>query len=434
MKIEKGSYRLLLLLAMAFVFLCLPAQIHAKSFPKVKYKASEKSYYLYTSSTRKARRPGLHQIRKQKANRHTFNGIYYVSDKGKIGTSSTIRYVPATTDIEGKTYAKGYYYFGKNGRLNTDQCTHKLNLTYRGKKYKGYYCFAGLNGRLIRKKGLAFVGSACYYVTDTDGQCLTGSKKKVKGIAYSFKANGKGKRTNTKLKSLNSRLTSMSKSYGGYWSIYIKRLDNNDSLTINNTSGFAASLIKAFTMASAYEQIELGNLKETAAVKSLLNSMITISSNESYNEMVMRQAADHSFAKGRSIVNDYLKRNGYRKTEVHGTYGSLSISDGKQNCTSVADCGMLLESIYRGTCVSKASSRKMLNLLLAQQRRGKIPAGLPSGTKVANKTGENAYSEHDIAIVYSPKCTYILCVMSFNSYNAPNKIAAISRTVYQHFN
>ena len=187
-------------------------------------------------------------------------------------------------------------------------------------------------------------------------------------------------------------------------------------------------------MASAYEQIELGNLKETAAIKSLLNSMITVSSNESYNEMVMRQDPGRSFVKGRSIVNDYLKRNGYKKTAVHGTYGSLYISDGKQNCTSVVDCGMLLESIYRGTCVSKDSSRKMLDLLLAQQRRGKIPAGVPAGTKVANKTGENAYSDHDMAIVYSPECTYILCVMTFNCYNAPSKIASVSRTVYNYFN
>lgn len=528
MNSKKRTHNFIFFLAMVLAFLCLPTHIQAKPSPQVKYNASQKGYYLYQASGKIAANAGLYKIDKKKAHGRTFDGIYYVSSEGKIGTAAATHYTTTSKTINGQEYYKGYYYFGKggklssrqgvvhythtqihqqvfhgyyyydqagrihskalglvyldckadngktfkgyyyrdsmskidnsntiynitrksgcnksfpgyhyfgkNGRLDTRQRTHKLNLTYEGKKYKGYYCFAGPNGQMIRKKGLAFAGDTCYYVTDSNGRCLTSTKKKINGLSYSFQANGKGRRTSTNLKRLNSRLKSMVQSYGGNWSVYVKRLDNNDSFAINNSSGFAASLIKAFTMASAYEQIELGNLKETAAVKSLLNSMITVSSNESFNEMVMRQAASHSFSQGCSIVNDYLKRNGYPKTRVHTTYGSIFISDGGINGTSVTDCGMLLESIYRGTCVSKDSSKKMLDLLLAQKRRGKIPAGLPSGTKVANKTGENAYSEHDMAIVYSPECTYILCVMSFHSYNAPSKIASISKTVYQYFN
>ena len=528
MKRKKEIRQFLYLLAVIMGLLCLPSHVQAKSAWLVKYSTAKKGYYLYNDAGSPAARQGLYKISGLKAKSRTFDGIYYVSSQGKISTDSAVRYLPSSKTIDGKNYYKGFYhfgkggrlsarqgvvycknlkinghtfrgyyyynqlgrihsrpfgliyldcrasdkkqfkgwyyrddmsridnahtihnitrksgcsaqfpgyhYFGKNGRLDTTRCARKLNLTYKGRKYKGYYCFAGAGGQMVRKKGLVCVGDDCYYVTDPFGKCLTNGKKKIKGLSYTFRKNGRGRRTSTNMKRLNTRLNSMIKGYGGKWSVYVKRLDNNDSLTINNSTGFAASLIKAFTMASAYEQIELGNLQETAAVKSLLNSMITISSNESYNEMVMRQSASHDFHQGRAVVNQYLKKNNYTKTQVHTSYGSYFVTDGKMNVTSVKDCGMLLESIYQGTCVSKDSSKKMLNLLLGQQLRSKIPAGLPAGTKTANKTGENHYSDHDIAIVYSPECTYILCVMSFYSSNAPSKIASISRTVYQYFN
>ena len=54
----------------------------------------------------------------------------------------------------------------------------------------------------------------------------------------------------------------------------------------------------------------------------------------------------------------------------------------------------------------------MRKLLLAQTRRWKIPSGIPSGIKVANKTGETSSVEHDMAIVYGKKKDYIICVFS----------------------
>ena len=56
----------------------------------------------------------------------------------------------------------------------------------------------------------------------------------------------------------------------------------------------------------------------------------------------------------------------------------------------------------------------MLNLLSNQENTWKIPQGLPDGIKSANKTGETDQDQHDIAIVYGEKTTYILCVMSEN--------------------
>ncbi len=54
--------------------------------------------------------------------------------------------------------------------------------------------------------------------------------------------------------------------------------------------------------------------------------------------------------------------------------------------------------------------------------------------KTANKTGETDENQHDIAIVYGPKTTYILCVMSEDSTNAIANIRSISKVVYNYLN
>ena len=94
--------------------------------------------------------------------------------------------------------------------------------------------------------------------------------------------------------------------------------------------------------------------------------MITVSDNESYNELVRRHGGG-SFVKGTAVVNQYLKKNGYTRTGCHSSLhpsSSSCASDGGRNTASAKDCGKLLEQIYRGKCVSKQYSKEMLNLLL----------------------------------------------------------------------
>ena len=70
-------------------------------------------------------------------------------------------------------------------------------------------------------------------------------------------------------------------------------------------------------------------------------------------------------------------------------------------------------------------------LLLGQTRRTKIPAGVPSGVKVANKTGELAAVQNDVAIVFGTH-PYVLAVMSsdISSAVAPSQITELSRAVW----
>ena len=226
--------------------------------------------------------------------------------------------------------------------------------------------------------------------------------------------------------------------YPGAWSVYVKDLKTGTVVNINDSPMYPASTIKAFVMASTFDQISQKKLSYSPTVKSLLTSMITVSSNDAYNELVRYNSPGRNFVSGAAVVNQYLTKNGYTSTACHTTLhpaSSAYASDGGTNKSSAKDCGVLLERIYRGTCVSSAYSTEMLNLLLRQTRRVKIPAGLPSGTKVANKTGETSSYQHDIAIVYGPKTTYVLCVFSrCSAYYGVRGIQSIAGKVHSYLN
>ena len=221
------------------------------------------------------------------------------------------------------------------------------------------------------------------------------------------------------------------KSYRGTWCIYVKNLDTGESFSINNQKMYAASLIKLYAMGAVYDKIQQGKIKESS-VSSTIGSMITVSDNGAFNNIVRRV--------GKNYINTWCKKNGYKQTvQGHGlepSGNSAGLSNGSgSNMTSVKDCGKFLESVYRGTCVGKKSSAKMLRFLKNQKRRYKIPAGVPSGVTVANKTGEYDIYAHDAAIVYSRGADYIICVM-VRGYGSgwSSNIPALSRMTYDYFN
>lgn len=219
----------------------------------------------------------------------------------------------------------------------------------------------------------------------------------------------------------------------GDWSVYVKMLDTDEEIVIEDHPVTAASLIKLYAMGVVYQEIEDGHIKEDEVV-STIDSMITVSSNDAFNSLVSKVGMD--------AVNQWCMKNGYEETETHHGLlpaGNGDISDGfvGTNMTSVADCGHILEAIYDKECVSKKASRKMLDHLKAQKRLSKIPAGVPEGVQTANKTGETDDETHDAAIVFSPSGDYILCVMGSipgNAWSCNSIITDVSRMVYDYLN
>lgn len=253
------------------------------------------------------------------------------------------------------------------------------------------------------------------------------------------------------METLEAQLTEMIDGEDGTWSIYVKNLDTDVSIVINDEPVYAASLIKLFVMEKTFRDMDMlidndaaytGSEEESRLkIMTMLENMIEISDNESYNELVRIESSSRSFSEGCTIINEYLQDSVYTETRIYHTLSPSNTPEERissnRNHTSAVDCGMLLEAIYNGTCVSEEVSSQMLDLLLAQQSRGKIPAGVPENVQVANKTGETDETQHDAAIVYGEDTDYILCVLSDevpDSDAAASLIREISSEVYIYLN
>ena len=240
--------------------------------------------------------------------------------------------------------------------------------------------------------------------------------------------------TPEELKTLEEKLNSMLPGYGGTWSVYVQELSSGNELLINDCTFYAASEIKLFTMAAAYQKVADGKIKESAITDDM-EYMITESDNYCFNDMLS--------IIGKDYTNKWCYANGYKGTsENHGLYPATNYTEDLRckegdSFTCAKDMGRLLASIYRGECVSEEYSQKMLDFLLEQYFRSKIPAGVPSVTRVANKTGETDDENHDAAIVFSEGGDYVLTVMTQykqNAWSLDENIAEVSEIVFDFFN
>lgn len=379
------------------------------------------------------------------------DGWYLQSAEANMSKRKAAQRVAYLTIPKKKELASGYYYFNKYGRIDSRKAFHQLNVTVKGIKFNGKYYFGESGGRLRMKSGwVTYKGKK--YALNKKGRMYTdrwygGYYLKANGqIAKSMQlpdgtyVDSDGKRCakeEVRLSGLKNTLKTMINGYSGSWSVYVKDLKTGDVLSINDTAMYPASVIKLFVMEATYDRIKSGKLSLNSGISSLLNQMITVSDNESYNELVRRNGGG-SFITGCSNINAYLKKSGYTKTGVHYTLSpssSPSMGDGGSNSSSASDAGKLLEKIYKRKAVSKKYSDQMLKLLLNQTRRWKIPSGLPSGTKVANKTGETDNYQHDAAIVYGKKTDYVVVIFSnATEYNGINGIKQLSSKIYSYLN
>ena len=238
-------------------------------------------------------------------------------------------------------------------------------------------------------------------------------------------------------KNLKKDLNEMIDTYEGSWSIYVKDLKSGISLTINDQPQDSASLIKLYIAGAVLEKIQHQELEETETIDLLLSDMISLSDNEAANELVRYLSDSHEHQDGMEKVNEFIEEHDFTDTwQYNGLEDSNLWYGDEVNVTSVKDCGRFLEEIYDGDMVSHLASRQLEGYLLDQEITWKIPAGIPSEIKTANKTGEKDNTQNDASIVYTPYRDYIICVMATNLTDedtAVENIRAVSAKVYGFF-
>ena len=232
---------------------------------------------------------------------------------------------------------------------------------------------------------------------------------------------------------------------GESWAIAAMDLNTQNYSTIHAEQPMkSASVIKAFIMAAVFDKLVYPNEGTSVSadydntLKSLLNSMITVSDNDAANELV-RRLGGGDFQTGTTVLNTFCQERNYTSTHLGREFLATAPTD--DNYTSASDCCRLLSEIYNRTLVNADASADMLALLQAQTRTSKIPAGVPDNVTTANKTGELSdpgnlgVVENDISIIFSKGHPYVLCVLSNNIQNnssAQETISKISADVYKY--
>jgi len=217
---------------------------------------------------------------------------------------------------------------------------------------------------------------------------------------------------------------------------YVKNLTTGDSIEKNDSKMYSASLIKLYIMAEIYRQADAGELAIDASIKDKLTRMITVSDNDACNQLAAIAGGGDMELGFQKITSNALALGCTYTQQKNDLQAVRTVPIPVGNFTSVKDCGIILEKIYNGELVNDEYSSEMLELLKNQQRRFKIPKYIPAGVTIANKTGETSTAQNDVAIIYTDKADYIICIM-INDYansmdDAMDIVARMSEAAYNY--
>ena len=119
------------------------------------------------------------------------------------------------------------------------------------------------------------------------------------------------------------------------------------------------------------------------------------------------------------MLTDFLTKEALNKSTTNlgltGTtinrdiYDFAAIDQGRDNYITARDAAFLMKEIAR----DELPGSKEIHAVLERQRRNDmIGKGFPEDLKVAHKTGELNGILHDVGIVYAPKGSYVLVLLS----------------------
>lgn len=216
----------------------------------------------------------------------------------------------------------------------------------------------------------------------------------------------------------------------GRYGIYIKNLKNKEGYFREESETFeAGSLYKLWLMTATFAEIKKGNIQENEpliADVATLNKKFDLGSDEA--EL---QEGEIEFSV-KSAIEQMIT--------ISHNYAALTLLDkmGNQGVPvdiTASQTGLFFEDLYKGEVIDQEYSQKMMDILSRQTINDRIPRYLPEGTKVAHKTADIGFFEHDGGIVFSSKGDFIIVVLSETKDPAAagDTIARISEAVYKYF-
>jgi beta-lactamase class A len=161
---------------------------------------------------------------------------------------------------------------------------------------------------------------------------------------------------------------------------------------------------------------------ERVPIRELVGLMITRSSNLATN-LLIDLAGPCRIARTLDSIGAGEMR------VLRGVEDGPAYRAGMNNTTSAYGLMKVMEAVAGGAAASPAASREMAEVLGRQEFTTMIPAGVPRGVRVANKTGSITRIAHDAAIVYPPgRAPYVLVVLT-RGFASTETAAPVAREV-----
>ena len=254
----------------------------------------------------------------------------------------------------------------------------------------------------------------------------------------------------------------------GFFALAFRNVDSGEELLINEREPFhAASTMKTPVMIELYKQAKQGkfSLTDSIVIKNEFKSIVDGSlyqlnpADDSefglykivgqkrplYDVMYQMIIASSNLATNILIekvdarkVTETIRGMGAQDLMVlRGVEDSKAFAKGLNNSVTAYDLMLLFDAIANGKAVSVSASGEMIKILLDQKFSEIIPALLPTGVRVAHKTGSIRGVQHDSGIVLLPDGRkYTLVILSkglTEEKSAIQSMALVSKMVYDYF-
>lgn len=242
--------------------------------------------------------------------------------------------------------------------------------------------------------------------------------------------------------------------FDGLAGVAIKDLATGDEFFVNPDTVFPqASSIKIHILAELYRQDRAGKL-DVNAVVALPDSARTGGSSElqllSAPSMTLRDYAilmivrsDNTATNllidllGMDAINASLVAWGLPEIKLQRRMIDLqAVAENRDNVATPRAMMRSLEKIYHGEVVDRATSNEVLKVLQLPRPASGLRAPLPSGVRIAHKTGSNAGVRCESGIVFLEQRPYVISVMtSFgaSSAEAGALIEKVAHLAYGYF-
>lgn len=208
------------------------------------------------------------------------------------------------------------------------------------------------------------------------------------------------------------------------------KINLNDSiLLVNEFKSIVDGSPYSMDIGDDSDDVIYNKINTKVALKDLLYSMITVSSNLATNVLI--ELVD---AKKVTVTMSDLGAN---KIQVlRGVEDQKAYDLGLSNTTTAKDLLIIMKAIATNKAGTETDCKAMVDILKDQQFNEIIPYHLPKNVVVAHKTGSITGVHHDAGIVYLPDGkNYVLVLLSKNLEDfdkGTQQLAKISKTIYEY--